>query len=192
MAILRKACVAVEVEFSPYRAAEMSGRQWRPKTDAELARRVFKHANPPIAPNIWIKLEDLPRLQLWRARFGIPVMIAHLFDQEGFAIDLQTIADFELGLPDSLDKQRELQLHSGIFRKLQAYDRVDIQAAGERKIVFVVTPAAAMKVGDITDVSVSAQWGLSQSKKYVAHVLFQGGKLSLEPAFLAHLETLAR
>ena len=79
-----------------------------------------------------------------------------------------------------------------IFRKLQAYDRVDAQGAGEKKIVFVVTPAAAIRVGTIADVEISAQWGLSQSKKYVAHILFQGGKLSLDPAFVAHLRALAK
>lgn len=77
-----------------------------------------------------------------------------------------------------------------MFRKLQAYDRVDAQGAGERKAVFVVTPAAARKVGEITGVEVSAQWGLSQSKKYVSHILFQGGKLSLATEFLAYLRAL--
>lgn len=105
--IVRKACAAIEVEFSPYRAAEMAGRNWKPKTQAQLARRIFKHANPPTAPNIWIKLEDLPRLQAWQERFDVPVVIVHIFDQEGFAIDLQSIIDFECAFPDEIEKQRE-------------------------------------------------------------------------------------
>lgn len=190
MKIIRKACAAIEVEFSPYRAAEMAGRNWKPRTKAQLARRIFKHANPPTAPNIWVKLEDLPRLQRWQDRFGVPIVVVHLFDQEGFAITLRTIADFERGFPAEVQDQRELQLASGIFRKVQAYDRVDAQGAGERKTVFVVTPAAATKVGEITGVEVSAQWGLSQSRKYVAHILFQGGELSLSPEFLSYLRAL--
>ncbi|HET7561902.1 MAG TPA: hypothetical protein VFJ87_05935 [Rhodanobacteraceae bacterium] len=190
MKILRKACAAIEVEFSPYQAAEMNGRNWKPRTQADFDRRAYKHANPPVAPNIWVKLEDLPRLQRWQQRFGVPIAIAHLFDQEAFAVDLRTIVDFEDSFPSDPQVQRELQLRSGIFRKLQSYDRVDAQGAGEKKIVFVVTPSAALKVGDITGVNVSAQLGLSRSKKYVAQIIFEDGKFSLDQAFIAHLRQM--
>jgi hypothetical protein len=190
MKIFRKACAAIEVEFSPYQAAEMNGRYWKPRTQADFDRRSYKHANPPVAPNIWVKLEDLPRLQRWQQRFGVPIVIAHLFDQEAFAVDLRTIVDFEDSFPSDAQAQRELQLSSGIFRKLQSYDRVDAQGAGEKKIVFVVTPAAALKAGDITEVSVSAQLGVSKSKKFVAQIIFEDGKFLLDQAFIDHLRQM--
>lgn len=190
MRLLQKARAAVEVEFSPYRASEMKGRHWRPKSQQELDRRPRKHANPPTAPNIWVKLEDLPRLRGWAQRFGLPVVVTHLFDQEAFAIDLRRIVEFERSFPRTPAQQVRKQLLTGIFRKDQSYDRVDAQGAGERKTVFVVTPAAAIKVGDVHDVHVAAQLGLSASGKYVTHVVFEGGKLSLDPEFLEYLRAL--
>lgn len=76
---------------------------------------------------------------------------------------------------------------SGIFRKIQSYDRVDAQGAGEQKTVYVVSPAAAEYIGSIADVRVVAQIGRSASQKYVAHVLFQGGTLTPTPEFLTML-----
>lgn len=190
MRLLQKACAAIEVEFSPYRAAEMKERHWRPKTPDELDRRPRKHAKPPTAPNIWIKLEDLPRLREWVRRFGLPVVVAHLFDQEAFAIDLRRIVAFDRSFRRSPAQQVRVQLLTGIFRKDQPYDRVDAQGAGERKTVFVVTPAAAIKVGDVRDVRVKAQLGLSASRKYVTHVVFEGGRLLLDAGFLSYLRAL--
>jgi hypothetical protein len=73
-----------------------------------------------------------------------------------------------------------------------SYDRTDAAGAGERKTVFVVTPAVAMKVGDVEDVKVQAQLGLSSSKKYVTHSLFSGGHLNPTPEFLAFLKNAKR
>src|SRR5260370_1211144 len=56
--VVAKACAAVEVEFSPYKAGEMKGRFWKPKIAEQWEHRPLKHANPPIAPNIWVKEED--------------------------------------------------------------------------------------------------------------------------------------
>ena len=86
--------------------------------------------------------------------------------------------------------QKKLQMTSGIFAKLQDYDRVDMQGAGEQKPVFVITPAAAEKVGDISEVTVSSQVDLSGSKKYVSHVIFTGGKIEISPGFIGFLSNL--
>jgi hypothetical protein len=83
-----------------------------------------------------------------------------------------------------------MQLTAGIFRKIQAYDRVDAQGAGEKKTVFIVAPSAALMVGPVSGVKVSAQIGLSASQKYVAHVLFEGGELLPSSEFLAFLSTV--
>ena len=81
---------------------------------------------------------------------------------------------------------------SGIFAKLQDYDRVDMQGAGKQKPVYVVTPAAAEKVGDISNVKVGSQVGLSGSKKYVSHVVFTGGRIEISPNFVKFLADLNR
>lgn len=188
-ALMSKAVCAIEVEFSPYQAREMKDRFWTPKDPSDLSRRPRKHANPPTAPNIWVKVEDLPRLQAWERAFRIPIVVAHLFDQEAFAVSLAALTDLEARWPESAEEAVTLQLTTGIFRKVQSYDRVDAQGAGETKTVFVVTPAAAQHVGSLRDVEVTAQIGLSSSKKYVAHVLFNGGTLTLTGAFLSYLST---
>lgn len=179
----------MEIEFSPYKAREMKDRNWKIRTAAEWERRPLKHAKPPIAPNIWVKEGDIAKLMAWQEDFGIPIVVAHFFDQAAFAVSLSKVADFRRAhLADEAGRKR-LQVTSGIFAKVQDYDRVDMQGAGEQKPVFIITPAAAEKIGDITDVKVSAQIDISGSRKYVSHVIFSGGKLDLTPGFLPFLES---
>src|SRR6185503_20671752 len=92
--LLKKALVAIEVEFSPYKAKEMKGRDWMPKTQEQWEKRPLKSALQPVAPNIWVKMEDLEKLCAWERDFKIPIVIAHLFDQEGFSIALKTVKHF--------------------------------------------------------------------------------------------------
>lgn len=188
--LLRKAFVALEIEFSPYKAGEMKDRNWKIRTSAEWERRPLKHAKPPTAPNIWVKEEDIEKLMAWQEDFGIPIAVAHFFDQEAFAVSLSKVADFRRAyLADEAGRKR-LQVTSGIFAKVQDYDRVDMQGAGEQKPVFIITPAAAEKIGDISNVKVSAQINISGSKKYVSHVIFSGGRLAIRPGFLPFLKSL--
>lgn len=177
--VLNKALAALEIEFSPYKASEMKHRNWKPKTHEQWQKRPLKHANPPTAPNIWVKEEDLAKLVAWEIHHHAPILVVHVFNQESFAIKLEEIARFDESYmrARSDEKRRMLQVTGGIFKKIQNYDRIDAQGAGEQKTVFVVTPAVATKVGDISGVKVKAQLGVSSSKKYVSHVLFKGGKL---------------
>ncbi|HWG59386.1 MAG TPA: hypothetical protein VN661_10105 [Candidatus Acidoferrales bacterium] len=186
-----KAAVAIEVEFSPYRAAEMAGRNWTPKTREQWDRRPLKNANPPIAPNIWVKQEDLGLLLRWERVSKVPIVVLHVFDQEAFAVPLRMIADFQRRLNKMPAETAKLQVTTGIFTKIQAYDRADAQGAGERKPVFIVSPAASVKAGDIIGVEVATQLGISSSKKYVSHVIFSGGKLAISPDFLELIRRLA-
>ncbi len=185
--VVAKACAAVEVEFSPYKASEMKGRFWKPKTTEQWERRPLKNANPPIAPNIWVKEEDLSRLNGWKADFGVPIVIAHLFDQEGFAVALKAVNEFNRKFCEAGCDQVRLQMTTGIFKKNQTYDRIDAQGAREQKIVFVATPAVATKIGDVKEVKVAAQLGVSSSKKYVTHSIFSGGRIALATEFLSLL-----
>lgn len=185
--VVAKACAAIEVEFSPYRASEMKGRYWKPKTAEQWAHRPLKNANPPIAPNIWVKEEDLSRLNGWKGEFGVPIVIAHLFDQEGFAVALKAVNEFNQKFDESDCDQVRLQMTAGIFKKTQTYDRIDAQGAREQKIVFITTPAVATKIGAVKDVVIAAQLGVSTSKKYVTHSIFSGGRIALADEFLSLL-----
>ena len=185
--VVAKACTAVEVEFSPYRASEMKGRLWKPKTAEQWEHRPLKNANPPIAPNIWVKEEDLSRLNGWKEEFGVPIVIAHLFDQEGFAVALKAVNEFNQKFGQNDCDQICLQMTTGIFKKTQTYDRIDAQGAREQKIVFITTPAVATKIGDVKDVKIAAQLGVSTSKKYVTHSIFSGGRIALAAEFLSLL-----
>ena len=116
--IVKKARCAIEVEFSPYRATEMKGRHWQPKDLESLQKRQRKHANPPVAPNIWIKHEDMPRLLRWQRDFGIPIIVAHLFDQEVFATSLRAVDAFARKMQQLASSPHEAinaQLQTGIF-----------------------------------------------------------------------------
>lgn len=189
--VIAKACAAIEVEFSPYKASEMKGRGWKPKTPEQWARRPLKHAKPPSAPNIWVKGEDLDRLNKWKTEFGVPIVVAHIFDQEGFAVRLEAVNAFFKKLNKVGCDKRELQVTTGIFYQSDySYDRVDAQGAGETKPVFNVSPAAATKIGDVKNVKVEAQLGLSASKKYVTHSIFSGGHITFSPEFLSMLKTM--
>jgi hypothetical protein len=187
--LLKKAFVAIEVEFSPYKASEMKGRHWKKKTNAQWEKRPLKHANPPVAPNIFVKEEDLAPLLTWQKRNEIPIVITHVFDQEAFAISLNQIQKFEASFASlQTEAQRGLQVTTGIFKKIQTYDRVDAQGAAEKKAVYCVSPAASVKTADIQNVQVKAQLGVSPSGKYVSHVIFEGGKVSFTPGYLKLLE----
>lgn len=187
--LLEKAFVAIEVEFSPYKASEMKGRNWKKKTGAQWEKRPLKHANPPVAPNIFVKEEDLAPLLTWQKRNRIPIVVTHVFDQEAFAILLNQIQKFEtLFASLQTGAQRGLQVTTGIFKKIQTYDRIDAQGAAEKKAVYCVSPAASVKSADIRNVQVKAQLGVSPSGKYVSHVIFEGGKVSFTPEYLGLLE----
>ncbi len=187
----KKALAAIEVEFSPYRAKEMKDRDWEPRTIERWNQRPLKRANPPTAPNVIVKEEDLPKLLDWHRFTKVPVMVAHLFDQEGFAVELDTLRDFNRKFESYKSDQIKLQMTSGIFKTLQKYDRVDAQGAAEEKTIFRVTPRAAIKVGNLIDVTVASQLAVSGSKKYVTHPIFSGGRLEVSDEFLDYLRSLA-
>ena len=117
----------------------------------------------------------------------MPIVIAHLFDQEGFAVALKAVNEFNQKFCEPGCDQVRLQMTTGIFKKSQTYDRIDAQGAREQKIVFIATPAVATKIGDVQDVNVAAQLGVSTSKKYVTHSIFSGGLIALAPEFLSLL-----
>jgi hypothetical protein len=190
--LLKRAFVALEIEFSPYRAKEMKARNWKIRTPEKWDAKPLKHAKPPTAPNIWVKEEDIEKLNAWENDYGIPIAVAHFFDQEAFAVALAKVSAFRNDYLAKGADQKKLQMTSGIFAKLQDYDRVDMQGAGEQKPVFVITPAAAEKVGDISEVTVSSQVDLSGSKKYVSHVIFTGGKIEISPGFIGFLSNLSK
>ncbi len=187
---LDKASAAIEVEFSPYRASEMKQRNWQPRTLEKWQQRPLKRANPPIAPNIFVKEEDIGKLLAWENKFGVPIVVVHLFDQESFAIRLAEVGKFDKRYNSRPSDRVMLQVTTGIFKLSQTYDRVDAQGAREEKVVFRVSPSAAIKVGDVREVKVTAQLGISASKKYVSHVLFTKGKIKLSPSFVEMLKSL--
>lgn len=189
--VLEKALAAIEVEFSPYKASEMKGRHWKCRDPEAWDRRPLKHAKPPTAPNIFVKEEDLSPLDKWQRMTRVPIVIAHVFDQEGFAFPLSPLIRFANQLKRLGDPaQKRLQCTSGVFRKIEDYNRTDAQGAAEKKPVFCITPAAAMKLGDVKGVNVQAQLGVSASQKYVSHVLFEGGRLILSEEFLREIKRI--
>src|SRR3989344_7175345 len=156
--IFEKACAAIEVEFSPYQASEMKGRNWATRPEAKLLARPPKHANPPSAPNVFIKEEDLGRLRKWEERFGVHIIVTHVFDQEAFAIRLDRLYAFDEALRSTDETGGKiLQLTQGIFKKIQIYDRSDAQGAREHKVVFCITPATSVFAGIVSGVKVEAQ-----------------------------------
>jgi len=165
----------------------MAGRDWKPRTLERWTTRPLKNANPPTAPNVIVKEDDLPRLLEWEVIAAVPIIVIHVFDQEAFAVRLSKLRDFQNDLISGKHGEIQLQVTTGIWRTIQGYDRVDAQGAAEKKPIFRVSPCAAVKVGEVVDVKVAAQLGLSGSKKYVTHAIFSGGKLELSGEFLDFL-----
>jgi hypothetical protein len=186
--IYEKVTAAFEVEFSPYKAAEMKDRHKLPAPYGPEKMAPKKMPAPPTAPNIFVKDEDLGRLTLWQERYKVPeIFVTHFFDQEAFMINLKKISEFKRQYncinAAEMKELINLQRNSGIFFSEQSYDRVDAQGAGEKKWVFRVHPKFATKLGVIQDVSVGSDLSVSSSKKYVSHVLFSGGKLTFSDEF---------
>ena len=123
-----------------------------------MESRPLKRATPPTAPNVIVKEEDLPKLLDWQRFTEVPIIVVHLFDQEGFAVRLNTLRDFNRKYENNKADQIKLQVTSGIFKTLQRYDRVDAQGAAEEKTIFRVTPRAAIRIGDLTDVTAPLNW----------------------------------
>ena len=171
-----RACLALEIEFSPYRAAEMSGRHWKPN------KRTRK--DPPVAPNIWVKEEDVPRLSAWQGEFGVPIWILHVFDQEAFSIALDTILKLRKALGRKDADPVRLMNETGIFRKNHQYDRTDAQGAAEIKTVYVITPHGSLLAARVEGVEVTAQVRTAKSMKYFAHILPKGGLIRWTEEFL--------
>jgi len=190
--LLANAVCAIEVEFSPYRAKEMTGRQWQPRTVEVFDRRPLRTAKPPTAPNIFVKEEDVDPLNEWSAQARIPIVVMHVFDQEVFAYDLASLVEWRLRYQADPSQLPRLCHTTGIFRQNMNYNRTDAQGASETKVVYMISPAAARFAGEAKNVKVVAQLDLSSSKKYVASVKFDGGDIVLEPAFVAWLQTLRR
>lgn len=92
-------------------------------------------------------------------------------------IGLDQLAAWYDALPATGQRRTNQQLTSGIFVKSQVYDRTDAQGAREEKLVLMVSPAASMKFGDVSDVEVGARLATSASKKYTSQVVFSGGRL---------------
>ncbi len=177
-----RANLALEIEFSPYRAAEMSGRHWKPMLTRKRLRK-----DPPVAPNIWVKEEDVPRLEGWQSQFEVPIWILQLFDQEAFAIRLDQVLQVRAALQRPGADLTRIMNESGIFQKQQRYDRTDAQGAAEIKPVFLVTPHGSILAGRVEGVVPVAQIRLSKSKKYITHILFSGGLVHLTADFLRAL-----
>lgn len=188
--VYAKAMGAIEVEFSPYKAREMKDRNWEPRTVERWNQRPLKRANPPTAPNVIVKEEDLPKLLEWQESTNVPIVVVHLFDQESFAITLDALHNFNERYEKHPAEQTRQQMTSGIFKTVQTYDRVDAQGAAEKKTIFRVTPAAAVKVGNLEGVKVDSQLDVSSSKKYVTHPIFSGGRLEVSDEFLRLLRGL--
>lgn len=177
----KAALFAVEVEFSPYKSTIMKGRNWKPR-DPKTNRKLPKSANPPVAPNIWVKLEDMPRLGRWQEQFKTNIFIFHVFDEEAFGVSLSTLIEADKILNNLGDQPSvKWQLEKGIFRKEQNYNRGDQEAASERKKVFVVSPAASKRIGLVKGVEIKAQLGLSATGKYVTQVIFEDGFIEILP-----------
>jgi len=113
-----------------------------------------------------------------------------VFDQEAFAVALRRVAEFNDQYEKNLDERIMLQVTTGIFKNLQGYDRADAQGAGEKKMVFRITPSVAIKVGDVVNVQVDAQLDLSSSKKYVTLAIFSGGRIEFAAEFFRFLSEL--
>ncbi|WP_191083031.1 hypothetical protein [Roseococcus microcysteis] len=194
--VYRKACAAFEVEFSPYKAADMKGRHKLPKPYEPGQKLPKKAPAPPTAPNIFVKEEDLDRLSEWQRRSGVSNMfVAHFFDQEAFMVNLDTILSFRQNyraIPqDDMREIINIQRRTGIFFGEQSYDRVDAQGAREKKWVYRVHPNKTIKIGIVQNVDVGSQLSLSSSQKYVSHVLFTGGEIIFSDEFFASTKILA-
>ena len=190
--VINKAIAAIEIEYSASNSLAFRERECQPKMWTLRKRQGPKNIpDPPAAPNVWVKREDLNRLQAWEEKYEIPIIVLHFFNHEAFAVRLsfvrQHLQEISRLARSSRPRANRYMQENGIYANTHEYIHYLAEGASQEKEVVRVAPFASIKAGDVSDVVIATDVS-EQHAKYVAKIIFRGGRIDYSPDFIELLE----
>jgi hypothetical protein len=164
--VIAKALAAFEIENSLWVTEKMPGFG---KPFSRYVRGKNKGRLKPagIIPTLIVKQEDIPRLEQWEAKYGIPIYVVHIFYDRGYFIRFQDI----LGL-----------LVSGeLGMETQRFTNPDGTATAPKQIV-KVPYILCKEFGAVSGPTLVPKTFVDRNGKVMTYVTFSGGHLHLSPA----------
>jgi hypothetical protein len=180
--LVNQSLCAIEAENSLWRASKM------PDKDLKLP---LPKKNV-IAPNIWVKEEDVEGLLSWQRIYNKPIYVVQVFYDMAYAARLKTI----LEKVRRIQRYRQMSLRNaemkrcGLIIATQPYtdSRTGVR---QEKEVYRLHPAAAIVFGYLAnDPSLEPRVLESKSGKIMPYVHFSGGTLTLSKEILSEWSQL--
>ena len=156
--VIDKAIAAIEIEYSASNSLAFRERECQPKMwrVANLNKRQGPKNIPkaPAAPNVWVKGEDLNRLQAWEEKYEIPIIVLHFFNHEAFAVRLsfvrQHLQEISRLARKSRKRANRYMQENGIYATTHEYIHYLAEGASQVKEVVLVAPFASVTAGDVS------------------------------------------
>lgn len=170
-------CVCtIEAENSLWRAEKMPDKD----QSLPLRRKDF------IAPTIWVKEEDAPRLLEWQNVYEKPIYVVQVFFDQAYCARLQTIMHLVEQISSLQDarSKNEAMKRLGLIIAAQRYtdSRTGI---GQDKLSYRLHPAASIKFGTLAEEPILEPKVIESEKgKLMPYVHFSGGRMELTTEIL--------
>jgi hypothetical protein len=161
--IIAKAKAALEVENSLWVTGRMPG-FGKPFTRYVRGKNKGRLKAPGVIPTIIVKGEDIPRLEEWELRFGIPIYIVHIFYDRGYFIKFSQVTRFLTS--------GELELET------QKFTNPDGTASAPKQIV-KVPYVLCREFGTVSNPTLSPKTFVDKNGKVMTYVTFSGGDIHL-------------
>lgn len=178
--------VASEVRCAPVVAKALCGIEaenslWIAKRMKDFDTTIpLRNANP-IAPNIWVKEQDLPGLKVWMHHYRKPVVVVQVFFDCAYAVELNAVIESVERLV-SVDEvtRKALSKKIGVFVRVQKYP--DSRGGSSTKTVFVTHHSVAVRFGDLSsEPTATARVIFEPNGRIMPYVAFSGGTLRVTP-----------
>jgi signal peptidase I len=181
--LVKQSLCAIEAENSLWRAAKMP--------DKDLKLPLPRKSNI-IAPNIWVKEEDVERLLSWQQVYKKPVYVVQVFYDLAYAARLENILNKVRKIEET--KQGSLRdaemRRQGLIIATQKYTD-SRTGVSEQKEVYRLHPAAAIPFGSLShEPTLELKVLESKSGKIMPYVHFSGGGLTLTKEILSEWSKL--
>lgn len=163
--IIAKARAAFEIENSLWVTEKMPG-FGKPFSRYTRGKNKGRLKPAGIIPTIIVKEEDIPRLQLWEAAYGIPIYVVHIFYDRGYFIKFSDIL--------ALLSSGELAMET------QRFSNPDGTAATPKQIV-KVPYILCKEFGTVSGPQLLPKTFVDKNGKVMTYVTFSGGQVHLSP-----------
>lgn len=144
----------------------------------------------PIAPNIWVKEQDIPGLKVWMYHYRKPVVVVQVFYDAAYAVELADVlakAAHVEASPQSL--RAAVSKEIGVFVRVQKYP--DARGGASTKTVLVTHHSVAVRFGELTSEPVAdARVIMEANGRIMPYVAFSGGALRVTAEGVTMLHSL--